>query len=142
MGRILCLDMGNKFIGVAISDEMKSIAQGMPTIRRDNGFQWLEDIRSIITEKEVEKIVLGYPVDMSGGVGKSAKEIENLGEKVRHETGVDVILWDERLSTVQAERILIQADLKRKKRRMVIDKIAAVIILQNYLDSVTNQSLT
>ncbi len=135
MGRILCLDMGSRFIGVAISDEMKTIAQGLPTIRRDAELKWLSRIQVIIQERDVEKLIMGYPVDMSGEIGKSAKEVEELGEKLRQVTGREVLLWDERLSTVEAERLLIHAEIKRKKRKKVIDKVAAVIILQNYLDS-------
>ncbi len=140
MGRILCLDMGSKFIGIAISDEMKSIAQGLPTIRRDTEFKWLDEIGVIIQERDVEKIIMGYPVDMSGVRGKSAREIEELGDKLRQKMGREIVLWDERLSTVEAERVLIQAEIKRKKRRKIIDKVAAVIILQNYLDSVRYRS--
>ncbi|MEW5806342.1 MAG: Holliday junction resolvase RuvX [Acidobacteriota bacterium] len=141
MSRILCLDMGSKNIGMAISDEMKSIAQGLPTVRRDRNLQWLEKIKTISKENSVEKILLGYPVDLNGGVGKSAKEVEIIGAQISEETGMEVVLWDERLSTVQAERVLLQADLGRKKRKMIVDKVASVIILQNYLDSLKNQSL-
>lgn len=133
--------MGSKNIGVSISDEMQSIALGLPTLKRDSGFLWLEKVRFIIREKEVEKIILGYPVDLDGGAGRSAKEVEAIGVQIREETGIEVVLWDERLSTVQAERLLIQADLRRSKRKMVIDKVAAILILQNYLDARKNQSL-
>lgn len=136
MGRILCLDMGHKHIGVAASDEMKFIAQALLTIQRDEHFKWIEKIKETIVLKEIEKIVVGYPIRMDGKAGSSAKEVEAIAVKLKEQTGLPVILWDERLSTVQAERTLLDVNMKRKKRKQVIDQIAAVIILQAYLDNI------
>lgn len=135
MGRILCLDMGQKHIGVAVSDEMKCIAQGLSTIERDEHFNWIEEILEIIRQKEIEKIVVGYPIKMSGEPGASAKEVEGITARLQESTGIPVVLWDERLSTIQAEKRLIEVNVKRKKRKKIIDQMAAVIILQAYLDS-------
>lgn len=135
MGRILCLDMGQKNIGVALSDELKFIAQGLPTIERDAHYRWIEKIKEVVHQRKVEEIVVGYPIKMSGDIGTSAKEVEEITEKLKELMGIPVILWDERLSTVQAERILLDVNVKRKKRKKVIDQMAAVIVLQAYLDS-------
>ncbi len=136
MGRILCLDMGQRHIGVAISDEMKFIAQGFITIERDKNCQWMEKIKETVHQKEIEEIVVGYPIKMSGDIGASAKEVEEITEKLRVLTEIPVVLWDERLSTIQAERVLLDGNVRRKKRKKVIDQMAAVIILQAYLDSI------
>ncbi len=138
MGRILCLDLGHKHIGLAISDEMKCIAQGLSTIQRDVHFEWIEKIKCTIAKKNIEQIVVGYPIKMDGDVGSSAKEAEAITVKLKEQTRIPVILWDERLSTVQAEKILLDVNMRRKKRKKVIDQMAAVIILQSYLDSINH----
>ena len=121
--RSMSLDLGSRTIGVAVSDLTGLIANGVETIRRTSPERDFARIGELIAEWEVGEIVLGYPKNMNG-----TEELRS------HFAGVAVVLWDERLSTVAAERVLIDADLQRKKRRKVIDMMAAVVILQNYLD--------
>ena len=136
--RIMSLDLGSRTIGVAVSDLTGLIANGVETMRRSSPERDFARLRELIAQWEVEKIVLGYPKNMNGTIGERAKLSEAFAEELRLRfAGVTVVLWDERLSTVAAERVLIEADLRRKKRRNVIDMMAAVVILQNYLDSKT-----
>lgn len=136
--RILGLDFGQKTIGVAISDPFGWTAQGVEIIRRDKEEsinKSIERIGQIINEYGVEKIVLGYPKNMNNTVGERGQKTEAFKQKLeKNFNNIEVILWDERLSTVGAERSLLEADLSRKKRKNVIDKMAAVFILQGYLD--------
>jgi len=134
--RIMSLDLGTKTIGVAVSDATAMIARGVETIRRrgiENDFIRLGEI---IALEEVETIVVGYPKNMNGSIGERAQISEAFVEeiKTRYPT-LKVVLWDERLSTVAAEKVLISADMRREKRKKIIDMMAAVVILQNYLDS-------
>lgn len=132
--RIMGLDVGEKRIGVALSDPMGWTAQGHSVIVRKNLQDDLKAIRKICEEKEVEEIVIGFPRNMNGTLGPKAEEIQKFGEKVAAYTNVKVSYWDERLSTVSAEKVLLEADVSRRRRKEVIDKLAAVNILQNYLD--------
>jgi putative holliday junction resolvase len=138
--RIMALDLGTKTIGVAVSDATATIARGIETIRRKgikNDFLRLEEI---ITEEEVETIVVGYPKNMNGSIGERAQVSEAFVETIKENyPNMKVVLWDERLSTVSAEKILISADMRREKRKKIIDMMAAVVILQNYLDSLPKQ---
>ena len=130
------MDLGSRTIGVAVSDLTGLIASGVETVRRTSPERDFARLGELIAQWEVEEIVLGYPRNMNGTIGERAKLTEAFAEELRSRfTGVPVVLWDERLSTVAAERVLIDADLQRKKRRKVIDMMAAVVILQNYLDS-------
>jgi len=138
--RIMGLDVGTKNIGLAVSDETCTIAQGKETVRRESDSQAVGKIRSIAGEYGVERIVVGLPVHMNGTVGERALDSRRFAELLERETGIPVILWDERLSTKEAEDIMIKADVSRKKRRKVIDKLAAQVILQNYLDSERTQN--
>lgn len=137
--RILGLDFGQKTIGVAISDPFGWTAQGVEIIRRDKEEsvnKSVERIGEIIKEYGVEKIVLGYPKNMNNTVGERGEKTQAFKQKLEKTFGnIEVVLWDERLSTVGAERSLLEADLSRKKRKNVIDKMAAVFILQGFLDS-------
>lgn len=134
--RIMALDLGSRTIGVAVSDLTETIANGVGTIRRTSPERDFQRIGELIREYGAGEIVLGYPKNMNGTIGERAKLSEAFAEELRTRfSDVSVVLWDERLSTVAAERILIDADLRRKKRRKVIDMMAAVVILQNYLDS-------
>ncbi len=136
--RILGLDFGEKTIGVAISDPFGWTAQGVEIIRRKeekNLKASIVRIGEIINEYSVEKIVMGYPKNMNNSLGERCEKTEAFKAKLEKTFKIEVILWDERLSTVGAERSLIEADLSRKKRKQVIDKMAAVFILQGYLDS-------
>lgn len=131
--RIMGLDFGSKTIGVAMSDELFWTAQGVKTIRRSKNE--LRELGELIKGYEVREIVLGYPKNMNGTKGPRCEATEEFAGILRGEFGLEVILWDERLSTVAAQRSLIEADVSRAKRKNVIDKMAAVFILQGYLDS-------
>lgn len=140
--RILGLDFGQKTIGAAVSDAFGWTAQGLEIIRRENEFDLkksIERIGEIIEEYQVDSIVLGYPKNMNNSIGDRAEKTEKFKQKLTERFNIPVILWDERLSTVAAERCLIDADVSRAKRKKVIDKQAAVFILQGYLDSIVRK---
>lgn len=135
--RILGLDYGSKTVGIAISDELGITAQGIETIVRkeENKLrQTCARIEQLIQEYPVNQIVLGYPKNMNNSAGSRAKKTEEFQAMLERRTGLPVILWDERLSTVLAEKTLMESGVRRENRKAVIDKIAAVFILQNYLD--------
>lgn len=132
--RILGLDLGEKTIGVALSDEMGWTAQPLTTIRRSGVRADLEALRAIVREHGVDEIVVGHPLNMDGRAGPAATSAEAFAREIEAALGRPVRLWDERLSTVGAERVLLEADLSRRKRRRVIDRAAAAFILQGYLD--------
>lgn len=134
-GRIMGLDIGDKTIGVAVSDIMGMTAQGIKTIRRESKKKDLEQLKEIIKEKQVNKIVSGLPKNMNGTLGPQGEKVIKFCDFLKEEVGLEIEFWDERLSTVAAERSLIEGDVSRKKRKKVIDMLAAVIILQGYLDS-------
>lgn len=136
--RILGLDFGEKTIGVAVSDPFGWTAQGVEIIRRKeeaNLVASIERIDEIIKQYGVEKIVLGYPKNMNNTLGPRAEKTEHFKSRLEKAFKLPVVLWDERLSTVGAERTLLEADVSRAKRKNVIDKMAAVFILQGFLDS-------
>ena len=134
-GRIMGLDIGDKTIGVAVSDLMGMTAQGVTTIKRIGKKKDIEAIKEIIKERQVNKIVSGLPKNMNGTIGPQGEKVQKFCELIKEETGLEISFWDERLSTVAAERSLIEGDVSRQKRKKVIDMLAAVIILQGYLDS-------
>jgi putative Holliday junction resolvase len=137
--RILGLDVGSKRIGIAISDELGWTAQGMKTLHRSNGESDLGKIRDIVREYGVEKIVVGLPTNMNGSLGPQAEmALEFVGE-LREILDLPIITWDERLSTAEATKMLIMADLSRKKRKGKVDMTAAILILQSYLDSLARK---
>jgi len=132
--RIMALDVGSRTIGIACSDALLMTAQGIETIRRtslENDFKRLSDL---ISEYEVHELVVGMPKNMNGTKGERAEKTEEFVGKMKEIIALPITFWDERLSTVMAERQLIAADVSRKKRKDVIDKMAAVVILQGYLD--------
>lgn len=131
--RIMGLDVGSKTIGVAISDELGITAQGLKTIQRRSMKNDLGEIESIISQYQIGKIVVGLPKNMDGSLGKKAEFVLEWVEEYKKKTGILIETWDERLSTVEASKTLLKADLSRKKRKGVIDKVAAVLILQGYL---------
>lgn len=133
--RILGLDVGDKRIGVAASDELLITAQGIEVIERVSLKKDIERIRDLVLKYDISKIVVGLPKNMDGTIGPQGKSVQEFSKKVGDELKADIELWDERLTTVAAERTLIDADISRKRRKSVIDKVAAVIILQNFLDS-------
>lgn len=137
MKRIMGLDYGSVTVGVAISDALGLTAQGIEVIRRkqENKLrQTLARIEELISEYEIEKIVLGYPKHLNNTVGERAIKSEEFAEKLRQRTGLEVILWDERLTTVAAHQVLDQGGLNHQEKALVVDKLAAVLILQGYLD--------
>jgi len=131
--RIMGFDVGSRTIGVAISDELGITAQGLKTIKRKSMQEDLEEISTIIAQFNIEKIVVGLPVNMDGTIGKQAEMIFQWIKTLKEKFSLPVETWDERLSTVEASKVLLEADLSRKKRKKVIDKLAAVLILQGYL---------
>lgn len=136
--RIMGLDLGSKTVGVAISDPMLITAQGIEIIRRkdENKLrQTLARIEALIVEYEVERIVLGLPKNMNGTLGERAQASLAFQEKLERRTGLPVVMWDERLTTVAADRAMMEAGIRREDRRDHVDKIAACFILQGYLDS-------
>ena len=138
--RYAALDVGDKTIGVAASDLLGLTAQGIKTIRRTSNKADLQEIGKIISEFEVETFIIGLPKNMNGTEGERCEVVRNFAEKIGAAfPDVKQIFWDERLSTVAAEKFLIgAADVSRKKRKKVIDKMAAVYILQGFLDSLGN----
>ncbi|MDO8525536.1 MAG: Holliday junction resolvase RuvX [Candidatus Omnitrophota bacterium] len=133
--RIMALDVGTKRIGVAMSDELFLTAQGADTIHRVAADADLAKIKKVAEENGVGEIVVGLPINMNGTYGPKAKEVMEFMDRLTKLTAIPVKTWDERLTTVQAERVMLEADLSRAKRRGAIDRIAAQIILQSYLDS-------
>lgn len=133
--RILCIDYGEKRIGLAVSDPLGLTAQGLPTlIRRDEKSDMLK-LSEIINEKDVNEIVIGLPKNMNGTLGKKAEEVLKFAEFLKSRFSLPVHTVDERLSTVRAHRSMLEGDLSRKKRGKRVDMIAAQLILQSYLDS-------
>jgi len=132
--RIVGLDIGSKRIGVAVSDELGITAQGLETLICANPERDLERILSLAVNYQAEEIVVGIPYNMDGSEGIQAKKVKDFMRRIGEVTKVPVRPWDERLSTVAAERALIEADMSRARRRKVVDKLAAVLILQGYLD--------
>ncbi len=132
--RILALDVGSKTIGVAVSDPMNIIAQGVTTIKRKTLDEDLDDLLKIIDEYNVELIVVGKPLNMNNTEGKSVQRVMNVGNRLRDKSGLEVVYQDERLSTVSANAVLMDSKVRRENRKKYVDKIAATYILQTYLD--------
>jgi putative Holliday junction resolvase len=139
LGRILGLDLGDKTIGIALSDEMKWTAQAVKTLRREGKKTDFPAIIDFARQHEVEEIVIGLPKNMNNSLGEQAEKVLKFSRQLEGRLGssIKVTLWDERLSTAAAEKTLISADVTRKKRKKVIDTMAAVFILQGYLDSLS-----
>ncbi|MEK4386627.1 Holliday junction resolvase RuvX [Solibacillus sp. FSL W7-1464] len=135
--RIMGLDVGSKTVGVAISDALGWTAQGIETIKIDEaaGVFGIERINELVKEHNVTEFVVGYPKNMNNTIGPRGEASESYKKLLEDTFGFPVKLWDERMTTMAAERMLIEADVSRKKRKQVIDKMAAVMILQGYLDS-------
>ncbi len=142
--RIIGLDYGTKTVGVAVSDALGITAQGVETITRkeENKLrQTLARIEELIDEYGVDEIVVGLPKNMNNSLGERAEACQEFADKLERRTGLPVVMWDERLSTVSAENVLIESGVRRENRKAVIDKIAAVFILQGYLDYKSNMSV-
>ena len=134
MQRILALDFGEKRIGVAVSDPLNIIAQSVGTIERKGIKNDLKKVGELVKEYEARKIIVGLPLNMDGTEGKSANRAMDFVKELKKEIQVEVEMLDERLTTAQGERVLLEADMSRRKRKQTLDKIAAQLILQNYLD--------
>ncbi len=132
--RILGLDVGEKTIGVAVSDELGFTAQGIEVIQRKGRKVDLKRLEEIIQAYTIEEIVVGLPKNMDGTIGPRAEMTQDFAEVLEKRFTLPVQFWDERLTTVSAEKTLLEADVSRKKRKKVIDKMAAMLILQGYLD--------
>ena len=133
--RILALDVGDKRIGVAISDELEISAHALTTITRTDQKKEIREIQEIITEYNVEEMIVGMPVMMNGSMGIQAEKVGKFVDELKKEVRIPIKLFDERLSTSLIEKTLIDADMSREKRKKVIDKLSAVIILQDYMSS-------
>ncbi len=134
-GRSLGLDVGDKRIGIALSDPSGLLASGHSTLHRTHLDADVSELISLVESESVSTIVVGWPLETNGRVGRQARRVETLTDALSAATEVPIIFWDERFTTVQAERILIQGGVRRQGRKAVIDKVAATIILQSWLDS-------
>jgi putative Holliday junction resolvase len=138
MGRILGLDMGEKFIGVALSDPSKKIAFGLETYQSKGFENDRHYLQCLIDKYEVESVVVGLPMQLNGNIGVQAEKILSFVNRLGEFLPCPILTWDERLTTRQAEKTLLEADISRKRRKRIINKLAAQLILQNYLDSECN----
>jgi putative Holliday junction resolvase len=133
--RVLGLDVGSHTIGLAVSDPLGWTAQGLSTWRRKGDLPAdLQEIERIVKQYEIDSIVIGLPKNLNGELGPAAEGVQGFGSLLAERLGIEVVYWDERLTTVAAEKVLLNGDVSRRKRKKVIDKLAAVLILQNYLD--------
>jgi len=132
--RILALDLGKRRIGLAVSDELGVTAQGLPTLQRKNNRTDLAALARIVQERSVDRILIGNPLHMSGDTGFQAELARQFGDLMGRHTGKEVQLWDERLTTVEASRVLRSSGISIEKRARAVDQLSAVILLQSYLD--------
>lgn len=135
MERILGFDVGDKTIGVAVSDLLQFTAQGLTTIKRTSNKEDYNAVEALINEYDAKKIVVGLPKNMNNTIGPQGEKTIKFAEKIKNKFKVEIIYIDERLTTMSAERILIEGDVRRENRKKFIDKVAATYILQQYLDS-------
>jgi len=133
--RIMGIDYGDRHIGVAVSDELMLTAQGLTTVRNSGDDRMLNDIAKLADQYGVTEVVVGLPKNMNGSIGPRGRLAEEFADALREKLQLPVTMWDERLTTAAAQRTLIEADVSRKKRKVVIDQMAATLILQNYMDS-------
>jgi putative Holliday junction resolvase len=139
--RKIAFDVGDVRIGIATSDPTALIAGGYETFTRSKNLDKdMKYLASVITEKQCDEIILGLPLNMDGTEGDRARIVRQFGERLKKYTAVDIVYHDERLSTVSAEKSLIEGGMRRDKRKSVIDKVAATIILQSYLDKINKRS--
>ncbi len=132
------LDVGDRTIGIAVSDPLGYTAQGITTVRRKSLEKDFDKLREIFKEYEILGIVVGLPKNMNGSIGPQAEKAMEFGQALEEEFGHKVIYWDERLTTMAAHRAMLEADMSRKKRKTLVDKIAATFILQGYLDKISS----
>jgi putative holliday junction resolvase len=133
IGAALAIDLGDKTLGLAVSDELGITAQGLPTLERHGGQRDLDALRQVCLEREVRRIIVGLPLNLNGSEGPRAVKSREFARRLGEALGLPVFLWDERLTTAEAERVLIEADVSRRKRASVIDRLAAQLILQGWL---------
>ncbi|MCI5642573.1 MAG: Holliday junction resolvase RuvX [Peptoniphilus sp.] len=136
MNRVLGLDVGDVWIGVAISDALMLTAQPLMTIKRDSNKSVYDKIHDIIKENNVEKIVVGLPKNMNNTIGPQSEKVMKFAEKLKNKFGIEIEYVDERMTTLMAEQVLIAGSVRRENRKKYIDKIAATYILQSYLDRI------
>jgi putative holliday junction resolvase len=134
-GRILAMDVGKRRIGLAISDELGLTAQGLPTLERTRIRDDLDYLAALAADKSVGLILMGEPKHMSGGNTRQADYTREFAMRMKERTGLPIQFWDERLTTVQAERVLRESGISIEKRAKAVDRLAAVILLESYLDS-------
>jgi putative Holliday junction resolvase len=134
-GRILALDLGKKRIGLALSDPLGITAQGLPTLERTNLRQDMAALADLAADREVTLLLMGNPLHMSGHEGRQTAYVHEFAERLTRETGIPLKYWDERLTTVEAHRVLRSSGIGIEKRARAIDKLSAVILLESYLDS-------
>ncbi|MBS4535371.1 Holliday junction resolvase RuvX [Clostridium sp. D2Q-14] len=134
MQRLLGLDVGDKTIGIAVSDPLGLTAQGIKTIRRTSIKKDIKEIIEIIEEYNIVKLIVGLPKNMNNTLGPQGEKVFKFVERLKEKKQIEIIYQDERLTTVSAQKTLIEADMSRSKRKKVVDKLAAVYILQTYLD--------
>ncbi len=134
-GRILALDLGKKRIGLALSDPLGITAQGLPTLERTNIREDLAALQHLVTEHQVELILMGNPLHMSGREGRQAVYTQEFAGRLAERTKLEIKFWDERMTTVEAQRVLRQSGISIEKRARAVDRMAAVILLASYLDS-------
>jgi putative Holliday junction resolvase len=128
------LDLGAKRVGVALSDEMGWTAQALTVLERKPSDKFIAAVKDLVAKHQVTCLVLGLPRNMDGSLGPEAQRVLSMVSELKKHLDVELTTWDERLSSSAAERVLIEADVRRSKRKTVVDKIAAALILQNYLD--------
>lgn len=137
--KVLGLDVGKSRIGLAVSDGMGITAQGLSTLERRGIDQDIGELKKLIKIHTVKEVVVGLPLNMDGSLGGGAREVVDFADRLKLDLSLPVNLWDERLTTKEAEAILLAADISRKKRKRVVDRLAAQLILQSYLDSKRGQ---
>jgi putative Holliday junction resolvase len=138
-GRVLCIDYGEKRMGLAMSDELRITAQPFGFVEVGDGRAGIEHVIALIAEHDIAEIVLGMPFTLSGEIGQAASQVLHFARELRHRTGLSVATCDERFSTVEGERVMIEGGVRRKKRKGKIDSVAAAIVLQSYLDARRNK---
>lgn len=134
-GRVLALDLGTRRIGLALSDELRITAQGLETLQRKNERADLEKLVRLVEERGVSLILIGNPLRLNGEEGRQSEWVRRFAGRLHARTNLEVRLWDERLTTVEAERVLRESEISREKRGRAIDRLAAVILLESFLDS-------
>jgi putative holliday junction resolvase len=139
-GRILALDLGKKRIGLALSDPLGITAQGLPTLERTNIREDLSTLARLIEQYDITLILMGNPLHMSGKEGRQVEYTREFSRRLQQKTGLKVRFWDERLTTVEAQRVLRESGISIEKRARAVDRLAAVILLESYLDSLSEQT--